>query len=282
MVNEQNPLSEFFRGTPIFVKLPSCGFYSKEGTIKTSVSGDIEVYPMTTADELLFKSPDALINGESIAKVIQSCAPSIIDVFDVPMNDIEVLLLAIRKVTYGDQIDFSSMCPECKTPMDFGLSLDLLLSDIDVLEPNEHVNLDNGLMIKIKPYTYKSSVKAAILTFNEGRFLQMLIEEDLTDEEKAEKATTSYKKAIELTIELLSSSIVSVSKDDELITDDPKFLREWLEKSSRNDTKKIEEKIKQMNTTGIKKEKELECNNCNNVWKSTIEFDPSHFFDPSS
>ena len=92
MVNEQeqqqNPLSDYFRGTSAYIKLPSCGFYNDPGDIETSENGEIEIYPMTTSDELLFKSPDALLNGEAIAKVIQSCAPGIKNVKNLLMNNI--------------------------------------------------------------------------------------------------------------------------------------------------------------------------------------------------
>jgi len=282
MVNEQNPLSEFFRGTPIYVPLPSCGFYSEKGDIITSVDGEIEVYPMTTADELLFKSPDALLNGESVARVIQSCAPGITNVRDLPMNDIEVLLLAIRQATYGIQIDYSSECPECQTEKEFGLDISWLLSNADKLEPNAQVKLENGLVIKIKPYTYTSSVKAALLAFNEGKFLQMLMSEDLSDEEKAAKAAGSYKKAVDLTMELLSLSITSVHREGKLVTDNQDFISEFLSKTSRNDTKQIEEAIKKLNEVGIPKEMEIDCDNCQHEWKTSVNFDPSHFFEQSS
>lgn len=282
MVNEQNPLSEFFRGTPTYIKLPSCGFYSESGDIDASVDGDIEVFPMTTADELLFKSPDALLNGESVAKVIQSCAPGIKNIYDLPMNDIEVLLLAIRQTTYGNQIDFSSQCPKCENVKDFGLDVGWLLDNISMMEADAQIELDNGLSVKVKPYTYSSSVSAAVLAFNEGKFLQMLMEEDLSDEEKASKATESYNKAINLTIELLAKSIISIHKDGKLITDNPDYIDEWLNKASRNDTKEVESKVKEINLIGVPKEMEIECDHCQNKWNTAINFDPSHFFDLSS
>lgn len=282
MVNEQNPLSDYFRGASVYIKLPSCGFYSKKGTVEPTVSGEIEVFPMTTSDELLFKSPDALLNGESIAKVIQSCSPSVKNAYDLPMNDVEALLLAIRQSTYGDQIDYSSSCPECKTIKEFGLSISWVLSDMQTLEPDKSVKLDNGLMIKVRPYSYKSSVKAALLAYNEGQFLNMLLEEDISDEEKALKATESYKKAINLTIELLANSILSVHKDGKLITDNPEFIKEWIEKASSKDSKKIEKVIKEMNETGVKKEVIVDCDKCNHEWTTKVIFDPSSFFVQSS
>ena len=284
MVNDlKNPLSQYFRGTSTFIKLPSCGFYNNPDDIQTSVDGEVEIFAMTTADELLFKSPDALLNGESVAKVIQSCVPGIKDVYSLPTPDIEVLLLAIRMATYDNQIDFSAECPKCNHIQDFGLDINWLLANLTVLEPNAHITLDNGLIVYVKPYTYMSSVKAALLSFNEGKFLQMLLEDDLTDEEKSAKASASYVKAVNLIIELLANSIVNI-KDEKgnLITDDPKFILDWLNNISRKDTKLIEDKIKDLNNKGIPKEIEIECDSCKNVWKPAINIDPSHFFEQSS
>ena len=281
MVNEQqNPLSSYFRGKSIYTKLPSCGHYNAPEDIEFTPDNEVEVFAMTTADELLFKSPDALLNGESVAKVIESCVPGIKHVRSLPMNDIEVLLLAIRLITYDHQIDFSSQCPECETVKEFGVDIEWLLGNMEFLEPNVQVKLDNGLVVRLKPYTYALSVKAALLAFNESKFIEMLMQEDLSDEEKASRATTSFEKAVKLTIELLANSIIDIKDgDNNLITENYEHILEWLNKTSRNDTKKIEEQIKLLNVIGIPRIMEIECDNCNHKWNTEINVDPSHFFE---
>jgi hypothetical protein len=82
-----NPLQQFFRQPKIYISLPSQGVYNKPGTF----SGNIErlaVYGMTGMDEILLKTPDALLSGESTATVIKSCCPSVTDAWDLPVNDI--------------------------------------------------------------------------------------------------------------------------------------------------------------------------------------------------
>ena len=277
--NSQNPLNQYFRDIAIYIKLPSQGIYSAEGDIETTPSGELEVYPMTTSDELLFKSPDALLNGESVAKVIQSCVPGIKNVYDLPMNDVEVILLAIKHSTYGDQMDFQANCPECELEKAFGISIEAALSNVDVLEKEEHVYLKD-LVLKVRPYTYASSVQAAILAFNEGKFLQMLTEEDLSEEEKAGKAAESYKKAVKLTVDLLTTCIMGVyDKEGQLLTDKEEHIKEWLENSSRKEIKKVEETVKKLNETGVNKDVELVCDACSHEWTTQIEFDPSSFFE---
>ena len=277
-----NPLSNYFRDVAIYMKLPSSGFYTPEGDIEATSTGEIAVYPMTTADELLFKSPDALLNGEAIANVIQSCAPGIKNVYTLPSNDVEALLLAIRHSTYGDQMDFEDSCPECGAIKEFGISIEAGLHSIKQLEPDVSVTLDNDLVVKIRPYTYASSVKAASLAFNEEKFLQMLMEEDLDDNEKAVKAAESFVRATTLTMDLLADSIIAViTKDGELITDQQEHILPWLNNISRPQSKVIEDKILEMNLTGINKQIEISCDACEHTWLTNVEFDPSNFFGDS-
>jgi hypothetical protein len=70
----QNPLQQYFRQPKIFINLPSQGIYSKEGSIQGEVN-NMPVYGMTGMDEIIVKTPDALLSGESTVKVVQSCCP---------------------------------------------------------------------------------------------------------------------------------------------------------------------------------------------------------------
>lgn len=280
MENNQNPLTQYFRDVAIYIQLPSNGFYSNPGDIETSTTGEIAVYPMTTSDELLFKSPDALLNGESVANVIQSCAPGIKNIRNLPVNDVEVLLLAIKHASFGDQVDFEIQCPECENTQAFGVSIEACLANIETLQPDAKAVLKNNLTVKIKPYTYDSSVKAAMLAFNEGKFLQMLMQEDLSDEDKASKASESLKRATQLTTDLLTDSIVAIyNPEGELITDNSEFIKQWLLNTTRKDAKQIEDEVIKLNETGINKNFDLTCDKCEHKWTTKIEFDPSSFFE---
>ena len=145
MENNENPLSQYFRDVAIYIKLPSNGFYSKPGDIETSSDGEIAIYPMTTADELLFQSPDALLNGESVLQVIKSCAPGIKNVRELPMSDVESILLGIKYSTYGDQVDYESTCPACSHVKEFGVSIQACLQNTGSLEPDEKVFIEKTL-----------------------------------------------------------------------------------------------------------------------------------------
>ena len=72
----ENPLKQYFRQPKIYITLPSKGvFYSPD-----DISGlfeNIPIYGMTGMDEIILKTPDALMSGESTVKIVQSCCPTI-------------------------------------------------------------------------------------------------------------------------------------------------------------------------------------------------------------
>ena len=72
-----NPLQKYFRQPKIYIKLPSNGKWYPNGSLEVTDNMEFPVYAMTARDELMFKTPDALLNGQSTVDVIQSCVPSI-------------------------------------------------------------------------------------------------------------------------------------------------------------------------------------------------------------
>ena len=68
----QNPLQKFFRQPKIYISLPSKGIFNKLGSIQGDFS-NLPVYGMTGMDEILMKTPDALLSGETTARIFESC-----------------------------------------------------------------------------------------------------------------------------------------------------------------------------------------------------------------
>ena len=110
---QENPLIMYNRRPPTYVSLPSGG---KHYAIppKLTVDGELAVYPLTAKQELLLKSPDSLLNGESMFQVLKHVAPDIQDPYQVPLCDLEAILIAMRLVSYGPSLDVDLSCPRCK------------------------------------------------------------------------------------------------------------------------------------------------------------------------
>lgn len=112
-MNSSNPLMQFARRPELSVKLPSNGNWYEEGFIDYTMSGEVEVYPMLPKDELMMLNPDALLSGQANVDLIKSCCPSISDPKKLLYPDVNVLLLAIQRVTYGQSLTMEIDCPNC-------------------------------------------------------------------------------------------------------------------------------------------------------------------------
>jgi hypothetical protein len=123
----QNPLFSFMRQPKIFIKLPSGGKFWNQGSLSIPETGEFPVYSMTAKDELMFKTPDALMNGQAIVDVIQSCIPNIKNAWDTPAIDLDTILIAMRLATYGEKMTVSNTIPVLEEEVDFELDLRMLL-----------------------------------------------------------------------------------------------------------------------------------------------------------
>ena len=94
MVENSNPLNKYFRQPAVYVSLPTGGNYPPH-VIEPSKTGELGVMPMTAKDEIRFKTPDALMNGEGVVEVIQSCVPSIKDAWQVKSYDLDTILICL-------------------------------------------------------------------------------------------------------------------------------------------------------------------------------------------
>ena len=61
-----DPLAKYYRMPGVHVRLPSNGAFMPPGSVQFTVTGEVPIYPMRAADELLLKSPDALMSGYAI------------------------------------------------------------------------------------------------------------------------------------------------------------------------------------------------------------------------
>ena len=148
-----SPLSAYYRQPKIYVSLPSKGKYYAEGALDKSEDGTYPVYSMTAKDELMFKTPDALLSGQSTVAVINSCIPSIKDPWHLPTIDLDAILVAIRIATYGSNMDIDTECPACKEEQRYGFDLTKYLEELAQFNYTD-IFTSGELVFHIRPYTY--------------------------------------------------------------------------------------------------------------------------------
>ena len=124
-------LSNWYRQPKIYIRLPSKGEYYAKDALDISTTGDYAVYAMTAKDELMFKTPDALLNGQSTVEVLKSCIPAIQDPWKMPSIDVDAALVAVRIATYGEKMEVSTNCPSCAAENDYEINLNNWLEKLN-------------------------------------------------------------------------------------------------------------------------------------------------------
>lgn len=274
----QNPLAKYYRIPGPHVKIPSGGRYADLDTEKLTVNGELPVYPMTAADELLVNNPDALLNGFAVEELIKSCVPAVRNVRSLAAQDIDVLLLAIKLASYGDKMEVGAKCPECGHQNDFEISIqnDILPFVVD-MEDDYEVRINSDLVAYVKPYDYEAQTKVQMAAFEESKLLQSLVNTETSDEQKLQTFNESFKKIAYFNLDLMSRCIVKIVTPDQEV-DDPEFIKEFVRNAEKSVTATIQAKIDQFSKAGVQKNTQASCEKCEHHWDTEYTFDPSHFF----
>ena len=218
-LEQNNPLRKYFRQPKIYLRLPSKGKFYLPGTIDMPDNGELPVYPMTAKDELIIKTPDALLNGQATIDVIKSCVPNIKDPWKMPSIDSDAVLIAIRLATFGEKLDITTRVPNIGEERSFQIDLRSLLDQLIVFNFEPYVQISNDLTIELRPLTYKEFTDNSLKTFEEQRIFRLVNDETIPDDQKLQAFANSFKKLTDLTIDLVLNSIVAVDTPEGKVSD---------------------------------------------------------------
>lgn len=237
-----NPLKKYFRQPKLYVKLPSSGNFYPKGSLEFTQNMEFPVYAMTARDEIVIKTPDALMNGQSTVDVIQSCMPNIKNAWMIPSIDVDAILIAIRIATYGEQIELDINIPNTtitKTyTTDLRLALDKLLSAVYDTE----IKVNDELTAFIRPINYEEFTKSSIKTLEEQRIFSIVNSQELSEQQKIEQFNKSFKILTEINIGSIVKSIVKIVTPDVEVTD-PDHISEFVSNSDKEFFTKVTEHL---------------------------------------
>ena len=143
-MTENNPLSKYYRQPQIYISLPSKGRYYPPDVFTPTETGEIPVLPMTAKDEMAFKTPDAMMNGQATVDVIKSCVPNFKDPWKMTNYDTDTVLLAIRIATYGETMDITYTAPVSNESKTTTLNIPSLLESLKNLEIRDEATTSSG------------------------------------------------------------------------------------------------------------------------------------------
>jgi len=244
-IPRNNPLANYMRQPKIYITLPSQGQYWTTGSIVMPESGELPVFSMTARDELLFKTPDALMNGQAVVDVIQSCIPAIKNAWDCPTIDLDTILIAIRLATYGTKMPFTHKIPVINEEVEYDLDLGMLLEQQRNNYWIDQVVINPEFIICVRPLTYKHMTQTSIKSFETTRILNMVNDNNIPDDKKLEMFNTSFNNLTKVTIDLLSESVYKVITADSEVTD-KKYIKEFVANADKDIFEQVQKHLNEM------------------------------------
>jgi hypothetical protein len=275
-----NPLANYFRQPKLYIKLPSHGAFYPEGALDVSQNEEYAVFAMTAKDELMFKTPDALMNGQATVEVIRSCVPAIKNPWAMPSIDIDSVLIAIRIASYGENMDVSSSCPSCGHQNDYELNLLSFLDKTNSFEYKSMLTIDQ-LTINLRPYNYKELTQAAIKTFEQQKLISIVTNDELTEEEKVNKFGESFVSLTKMTVDVVVNCIESIETPEGIVSD-KEMIREFMENTSSAIFNSVNGQIKEMKDLMALKAQDVECQDCHHKFNVEVSMDQTNFFEVGS
>ena len=279
-VKKANPLANYFRQPKMYLRLPSHGKFYPEGALDASEIGEYPVYAMTAKDELMFKTPDALMNGQATVEVIKSCVPAIKNPWQMPSLDLDAVLIAIRMATFGEQMDMHATCPSCQHFNDFSLNLVHYLDKIADTEYKTEINV-SPLTIHIRPYSYKEISRTAMKGLEQQKIFNIVNSEDMPDEEKIQKFGDSFVKLTELTVDVVAGCVTKISTPDGDV-DDLESIKEFIGNAPSDVFNAVNNRIMDMKDQLTLKAQDVECSECKHQWNVEVTMDQTNFFGKGS
>lgn len=277
---DSNPLKQYFRQPAIYVRLPSQGqHYADDSLIKTP-NDEYPVLPMTTLDEITYRTPDALFNGQAVVGVIQSCMPNIKNAWKIPSIDVDTILVAIRVATYGHNLDITTKCPSCETEADYDVDLRVIMEQIK--KPNYDKCVEVGdLKIFFKPMNYKEMNDSSMEQFEEQKAIAVMTESDSSEQEKMRLLGDMLKKISAMTTRALAENISLVQTPSAQVTEQ-EHIAEWLANCDRVMFGQIRDHIIATKKEGEIPPLKIKCGNCQHEYEQQFTLDMASFFGDAS
>ena len=225
-MDENSILSKYSRSPKIYLALPSKGKFYAESPTQKSGTGELPILSMTARDELIFRTPDALMNGDAVAEVIRSCVPLISNPWDVPSIDMDSILIAIRIATTGEELKMDVSVPGTDDTLEFSINLPTMLDTIKGKEWKDTFTYED-LTFTVIPLKLKDQNFFEIESFETQRFIKIMQDEGLTTEKRKELVQQVLDKASINNVDVVAKQVIKISNNDGEETN-PAAIKEFL------------------------------------------------------
>ena len=279
-MNENNPLRQYFRQPAIYIELPSQGKFYPPGALNMPQTNKLPVYPMTAIDEITYRTPDALFNGQATVNVIQSCVPDIKNAWSIPSMDIDTVLVSIRIASYGHEMGFSTQCPACQHVSDQAIDLRNVLHSMRPVDYAKPIT-SGDMEIYFRPMSYQNMSDNNKLQYENQKMLQNIPDGAGTDVDKMSALSKALQEVTAMTVKALAQSIAMVKTPTAMVSE-PEFIEELLKNCDRKLFNEIRDYIVTNKAQSEMQPIKLTCPECKHEYQQTVTLDMSSFFEPAS
>lgn len=258
-----NPLLRRIRLPGESFTLPSRGLLYEPGNVLAHDvrDGELHVYPMTGIDELTMKSADKLFSGDAVREVFQRCIPQILVPGQLFAKDVDFLLTALRKVSYGPTIEvtYTHTCSDAKLHT-YEVYLESFLRSSQALNP---LALDS----RFKFDCYGQSVQFKPATFDD---IVLLNQHQQMQESGPLQTDEQHLHHVLYSISTVIKTVDEVANKDDII--------EWLKNIPAKWLVELTDAINDTTEWGVEFDVTLQCKDCGEEIKVPSTLNPVSFF----
>lgn len=273
----QNPLQRYFRQPSLYLTLPSMNRWYTASDVAAAANGEIAIYGLTAIDDIMLNTPDAMLNGQALEKVISNCAPSIKNVKHLLLPDLDAVFVAIKLATTGQGYPMDRKCPNCAHENTHDLNCQHVLDNMTFVEDADCTLMLDDLKIYVKPYTFEMRHIFMQRQFEEQNLVNQLAQ-DLDDFARSKIIAESVERLSRITYELVSNSVEKIQLPDGTVVTDRAQIAEWLFNITSTQAEAVINQVNALNQVGVQKRITFTCEECAHVWDEQVEFDPISFF----
>ena len=225
-----------------------------------------------------------MINGQATVDVIKSCVPNLKDPWKMVNYDTDVVLLAIRIATYGENMDIGFRVPVANDEQSHTLILPELLEQLGRIEIEDETTTSKGFKIQIQSLDYKKLTKIQIARFEQQKMYGTIDSSSMTEGEKQSAFGKSFATLNMVNFSLLVDSIKSITTPGGDTVVDRAQIIEFCNKTDSNTINEIQDKLSelrlqaQMAPLKIKSTEEQIKKGAPASFEVPVTFDNSNFF----
>lgn len=270
-VKVPNPLLQRMNKIPgLTIQLPSKGIFYTDGELDDECSdGEVIVYPMTTTDELIMRSPDMLFQGTAVKEVLSRCLPQIKKPMQLLVADVDYILTNLRKISYGTHIPIRYNCDCLDDDKEAMEKLDASGDNEYVIPVDHFIQNTKPIDSKIFGKEYKVEVSTGqVVALRPLRYCDFIKLQQMDPENL--KEVEDIREYVAINFAALTKSVDDVN--------DPDMIKEWYKALYRFDTEKIRDHLDAVTPWGIDFTYKIKCRQCKKEKELTTQLNPVYFF----